>query len=149
MARPSMLVKVGETEFKALLNRDETIADVKEHLSPWLDLLRDLSNYGSNLIPRCFSSSARELKDAVVLGTLLRQIVTMLDGVEVLLSNGAPYTAQLQLRALLEASIYIEWILESDGDKKVPIIMFATCGESVCGLVERNPDQQNQTSSSQ
>jgi hypothetical protein len=118
MARPSMLVKVGENEFKALLNRDETIANVKEHLSPWLDLLRDLSNYGSNLIPRCFSSSARGLKDAVVLGTLLRQIVTMLDGVEVLLSNGAPYTAQLQLRALLEASIYIEWILESDGDKK-------------------------------
>lgn len=34
MARPSMLVKVGESEFKALLNRDETIADVKEHLSP-------------------------------------------------------------------------------------------------------------------
>ena len=29
MARPSMLVKVGENEFKALLNRDETIADVK------------------------------------------------------------------------------------------------------------------------
>jgi len=42
----------------------------------------------------------------------------MLDGVEVLLSNGASYTAQLQLRALLEASIYIEWILKGDGDKK-------------------------------
>ena len=53
-----------------------------------------------------------------MLGALLRQIVTMLDGVEVLLSNGASYTAQLQLRALLEASIYIEWILKGDGDKK-------------------------------
>jgi hypothetical protein len=118
MAKPSMLVKVGENEFKPLLNRDETITDIRAHLSPWLDLLRDLSNYGSNLIPRCFSSSVRGLKDAVVLGTLLRQVGAMLDGAEVLLSNGAPYAAQLQLRALLEASIYIEWILKSEGDKK-------------------------------
>jgi hypothetical protein len=33
MARPSMLVKVRENEFKALLNRDETIDDVEEQLS--------------------------------------------------------------------------------------------------------------------
>ncbi len=68
MAKPSMLVKVGENEFKPLLNRDETITDIRAHLSPWLDLLRDLSNYGSNLIPRCFSSSVRGLKDALCLG---------------------------------------------------------------------------------
>ena len=118
MAKPSMLIKVGENEFKPLLDRDKVTADIKEHLSPWIDLIRDLTNYGSLLIPRCFSSSARDLKDAVVLAILLRQVVAMLDGIEVLLSNGAVHAAQLQLRALLEASVYIEWILQSDSEKK-------------------------------
>ncbi len=102
-----MLIKVGENEFKPLLDRDKVTPDIKEHLSPWIDLILDLTNYSSLLIPRCFSSSARDLKDAVVLAILLRQVVAMLDGIEVLLSNGAVHAAQLQLRALLEASVYI------------------------------------------
>src|SRR5208283_2575345 len=55
---------------------------------------------------------------AHVLAILLRQVVAMLDGVELLLSNGATHAAQLQMRALFEASIYIDWILESDCEKK-------------------------------
>ena len=31
------------------------------------DLIRDIANYGSNLIPRCFSSGDKGLKDAVML----------------------------------------------------------------------------------
>jgi hypothetical protein len=98
-----MLIKVGESEFKPLLNRNKTIADIKEHLGPWLALIRDVVNYGSNLIPRCFSSSEKGLKDTVLLAILLRQVVAMLDGVETLLSNGATHAAQLQMRALFEA----------------------------------------------
>lgn len=118
MEKPSLLIKVRESEFKALIDRDKTIADIKEYLSPWVDLIRDVTNYGSNLIPRCFSSSERDLKDAVVLAILLRQVLAMLDGVEVLLSNGSTHAAQLQLRALFEASVYIDWILESDSKNK-------------------------------
>jgi hypothetical protein len=118
MEKPSMLIKVRESEFKPLLDPDKTIADIKEHLSPWIDLIRDVTNYGSNLIPRCFSSSERSMKDAVVLAILLRQVVAMLDGVEILLSNAAAHAAQLQMRALFEASVYIDWILESDSEKK-------------------------------
>ncbi len=113
-----MLIKVPESEFKALLERDKVAADIKKHLSPWLELLRDLTNYGSNLIPRCYASSDRGLRDVVVLAILLRQAVAMLDGAETLLSSGAVHAAHLQMRALFEASVYIDWILLSDSERK-------------------------------
>jgi hypothetical protein len=59
-------------------------------------------------------SSDRKLADAIILATLLRQAVAMLDGIEILLSNGAVYAANLQMRALFEASVYIDWIQLSD-----------------------------------
>ncbi len=118
MAKSSMLIRVSESEFKPLLDRGKIVADIREHLSPWTALIHDVTSYGSNLIPRCFSWRERSLKDAVVLAILLRQVVAMLDGVEILLSNGAAHAAQLQMRALFEASVYIDWILESDSEKK-------------------------------
>jgi hypothetical protein len=118
MKEASMLIRVGENEFKPLLDRDRALIDVNRHLRPWLDLIRDVTNYGTNLIPRCFSSSEKKFKDVVVIGILLRQVVAMLDSVEILLSQGAPHPANLQMRALFEAYVYIEWILESDAEKK-------------------------------
>jgi hypothetical protein len=66
-----MLIKVRENEFKPMLDRDRVVADIKKNLNPWIDLLADITNYGSNLIPRCFISSKRTLKDAVVIAILL------------------------------------------------------------------------------
>jgi hypothetical protein len=82
-------------------------------------LLRDLANYGSHLIPRAFSSSGQTLGDAVVIGTLLRQVVAMVDAIEILLCRSAVHAATLQLRAMFEASVYIEWMLAGDREKKV------------------------------
>jgi len=118
MDERKMLIRVGESEYKPLLDRDRVVADVNQHLSPWINLIRDVTDYGTNLIPRCFSSSEKKLKDVVVLGVLLRQAVAMLDGVEILLSQGAVHTANLQMRALFEAYVYIEWILKDKGEKK-------------------------------
>jgi len=118
-----MLIKVRESEFKPLLDRDKAVGDVKKHLNQWIDLIRDVTDYGANLIPMCFSSSDRTLKDAVVLAILLRQVVAMLDAIQVLLSNGAVHAAHLQLRALFEASIYIDWILESDSRKRGRLLL--------------------------
>ncbi len=101
-----MLIRVGESEYKPLLDRDRALNDVRQHLGPWLKLIQDVTNYGTNLIPRCFSTSERKLRDVVVLGILLRQVVAMLDGVEILLSQGAAHAASLQMRAALEA-IYL------------------------------------------
>lgn len=113
-----LLIKVGEPAHPGLLDRDGVISDIKEHLKPWCKLIEDVTNYGSNLIPRCFISSERQLKDAVVLAILLRQVVAMLDGVDILLSNGACHVSQLPARALFEASVYIDWILQGEAERK-------------------------------
>jgi uncharacterized protein DUF5677 len=118
MPTSNFLIRVPESEYKPLLNRDRTLADVNEHLQPWVRLIRDITNYGTNLVPRCMVSSDRKVADAIILATLLRQVVAMLDGVEILLSNGAVYVSNLQMRALFESSIYLDWILESDTEKK-------------------------------
>jgi hypothetical protein len=113
-----LLIKVPESAHRGLLDSEAVIAQIREHLKPWCKVIQDLTYYGTNLIPRCFISSNRDLKDAVVLAILLRQVVAMLDGVDILLSNGACHTAQLPSRALFEASAYIDWILLADSEKK-------------------------------
>jgi Family of unknown function (DUF5677) len=113
-----MLIKVREQGHPALLDRTTVTADVEKHLKPWLELILDLVNYGTNLIVRCVQSSERKTRDRVVLTILLRQAVAMLDGVEVLLSKGCTHTANLQMRALFEASVYINWILAGDSEQK-------------------------------
>lgn len=112
------IIKIGESEFPPLLDRGKAVADVKRAFSAQLEMLRDVTNYGTNLIPRCYGSSDKALKDIVVIATLLRQVVAMLDGVELLVSNGSVHTAALQARALFEASAYIDWILSADSEKK-------------------------------
>ena len=113
-----IILKVGENEFAPLLDRGKAVADVNRAFSAQLEMLRDVTNYGTNLIPRSFGSSDKKLRDVVVIGILLRQVVAMLDGVELLASNGAVHAASLQARSLFEASAYIDWILLADGEKK-------------------------------
>lgn len=113
-----MIIKVRESEFRRLLHREKVVADVERAYSMQLEMLRDVINYGTNLIPRSFGLSGKELKDIVVVTILLRQVVSMLDGVELLASGGAVYAAALQGRALLEASGYIDWILQGDAERK-------------------------------
>ncbi|MFM0454843.1 DUF5677 domain-containing protein [Paraburkholderia nemoris] len=91
-------------------------ADLKRFKSQ-LGLMAELANYGSNLIARVFGSSPKQLEDAMVCG-LLRQFVAMIDGIEILASQGAFHSANLQVRTALEASLYIEWIIRGDSDLK-------------------------------
>jgi hypothetical protein len=58
---------------------EEAPAFVKENRSTWIDLLQDLANYGSNLIPRCYVSSERTIADTVLIASLLKHVVCMLD----------------------------------------------------------------------
>lgn len=118
LTEKDMLIRVPEDEYKPLLDREKAVADVKIHLHRWTDLMHDVTSYGSNLIPRCFTSSERKLKDAILIGVLLRQVVAMLDAIDILLTNGATFAAHLQMRALFEAAVYIEWTLQGDSEKK-------------------------------
>jgi hypothetical protein len=107
-----------ESEFKKLLDREKHKADVQQHFSAQVSVLTDMVNYGTWLIPRAYDSSQKKLEDVIVIGVLLKQVVSMIDSVEVLVSNGTIYPAFLQARAALEASLYIDWILKEGSDKK-------------------------------
>ena len=107
-----------EVEYKEILDRKRHVDDVKTHFSDALCLLVDIVNYGTNLIPRVFATSDRDMTVMVVVGVLLKQVVSMLDSIEILISNAHIHASKLAFRALFEASVYIEWILKEQADKK-------------------------------
>ncbi len=113
-----LLIKVPEQPCLPIINRDEAVEVAKLQLAPWLKLLEDLVNYGSALIPRAFGSSEKSLGDAIVVGVLFRQVVAMFDALEMLMSNGAVHASNVQLRAMFEASVYIEWMLAGEKEEK-------------------------------
>jgi hypothetical protein len=109
---------IPEDPHKGLLDDEAATAFVSEQLNTWTALLRDLANYGSNLIPRAFNSSGKTLGDAVVIGILLRQVVGMIDAIEILLCRSAVHASALQLRAMFEAAAYLDWMLTGDLERK-------------------------------
>jgi hypothetical protein len=109
---------VKETPHNTLLDRETPQKAMSEGFGPQLDILTDMVNYTSNLIPRLYERSQRQLRDLIVCYTLLKQFAVMLDAVEVLLRVGAVTAAYVPARAAFEAALYIEWILVSDGEKK-------------------------------
>ena len=107
-----------EVPHPAILNRDEATKVALKHFTKQLALLRDLANYGSNLVVRAYDSSPKKMTEVVVCGVLLKQIVAMVDAVEVLLSSGCSHAAHLPARTAFEASIYADWILAGDSELK-------------------------------
>lgn len=105
-----------EEEFKTILDRELFPQIVKKHYAGTLDLLKEITNYGARLIVRSFSLTKREVKDIVVIANLLKQAVTFLDAIEILVSQGAIISSALPLRSLFEVKLYISWILNRDSD---------------------------------
>ena len=109
---------MADESFKYILNRDESVNAIKDHFQDTENLLKNVVDYGTNLIPRCFRQSDRQLEDVVIIAVLLKHIVSMLDGVQALTSQGCVYAAHLQVRSLFEAFLSIEWILKEDTKKR-------------------------------
>ena len=107
-----------ETPHPAILNREEVKAVALQHCAKQTELLRDLANYGSNLIVRAFDSSPKKMAEVVVCGVLLKQVVAMVDAAEVLLSAGCGHASFLPARTAFEASIYIDWIFAGDSERR-------------------------------
>jgi hypothetical protein len=103
---------------KALLDRDAAI-EMARHLQDATDLVKELVNYGTNLVVRAFYSSKRDLIAICVLFVQLRQFLTHLDGITILIRDGNCGTADLQLRSLLEGGHLIEWALRKDTETKI------------------------------
>jgi hypothetical protein len=102
----------------AILDREVARAAVDEHFAAQTALLRDVANYGSNLVVRSFEASPRAMADIIICGVLLKQVVAMIDALEVLLSAGCGNAAFLPARTAFEASVYIDWIMKSDSERR-------------------------------
>lgn len=109
---------MNEKPYDALLHRELHVHDVQEHFGQQLLLLRDIVNYGTNLVSATFNSSDRALADIVVIPVLLKQLVSMLDAYEVLVSNACIPASVLQYRSAFEASLYIDFILAGEEEHK-------------------------------
>lgn len=101
-----------------LFDQEEAKKNVAEHFADQIKLLSDMTEYGANLVLRAFDSSKKELPDIVVCGVLLKQVVSMLAAVQTLVEAGVVHAAFLPARAAFEASIYSDWIMFSDSDRK-------------------------------
>lgn len=84
---------------------------------PQLEVAREITNFGSNLLKRPFARSQQEVSDLVVISVLFRQSLAALDGTVLCLENGAVHASKLHARALLEASLFIEWVLKKGKDR--------------------------------
>jgi hypothetical protein len=107
-----------EKPFEPLLHRELHARDAKNHYAVQIVLLRDVVNYGTNLVPSCLASSGRTLGDVVITTVLLKQVVLMLDALEVLAGEACSEALVLQARAMFEASVYLEWMLREDKERK-------------------------------
>lgn len=99
-----------------ILDRETSSAEAQEHLGSALDLVREVVDYGSNLLVRCMGGTTGEILDVVAIGVFGKQAVAALDSVEQLARTGSGLGARVVMRALLEASMYCEWVLAGPDD---------------------------------
>jgi hypothetical protein len=111
------IIKLDDAH-KRLLDRDGAMT-MAANFQDAIDLVNELINYGTNLVVRAFASSDRGLKAICVLFVQLRQFLTHLDGISMLLAAGNCGTADLQLRSLLEGAHLMEWTLAKDTEAKI------------------------------
>jgi hypothetical protein len=109
---------MAEKAHATILDRLNPPSQVEKNFAPQLELLTQMTNYASNLIPRAYGSSPKQLEDIIVCYAMLKQFTSMLDAVEVLVRAGAVYAAFLQARTAFEVSLYIAWVLVADAKRK-------------------------------
>lgn len=107
-----------ELPYEHILNREEAIQNVENNFQDAMSLLEELTNYGTNLIPRCITSSERKFEDMIILNVLLKQVIAMLDGVTVCLRQGSQLAASVISRSLLEALFNLLWVMDSDTETR-------------------------------
>ena len=102
---------------KELLDRETIDQFVQSNLLPTISLLRELVDYGVEILDKC-GKIGGSLSDLVITGHFFKHAVTMLDSAEIQLSRGAVFAAGVSARSMLEAYIYLEWLLNADTDTR-------------------------------
>lgn len=79
-----------------------------------LRLLENAVRYAADILLEAFAATPDSPGTRVAIGCLFRQAVAAADSVYLHLSHGASYMARLPARALLEASLLLEFIVAND-----------------------------------
>ena len=101
-----------------VLDRPEAYSHVADNFSEPVETIESMVNYGTHLLMRSWVSSKRELKDTVVLWVLYKQCLGLADAASEMIRAGCIDPSALQLRALFEASVYLDWILRHDSKRR-------------------------------
>lgn len=109
---------MADEPHRDVLDRDASSTEVDERFRQTLELTREVVNYGTNLLVRCLGGTTGEILDLVAIAVFGKQVVAALDAVEQLARTGSGLGARVVMRALLEASLYCEWVLSSSGDER-------------------------------
>ncbi len=103
---------------RAILDRQKAKEDAAK-FGAYLDLLREIVDYGTDLVLRAYFTSKKGLSDAIISVFFLKQGVTFIDSIEILLSQGTVSGAIVPTRSLFEITLLINWILQTDTEKRV------------------------------
>jgi hypothetical protein len=107
-----------EVAHRDILDREADREPMHQVFQKQLDVLEQMVSYGTNLVASCFHSSNRGLTDIVLIPVLLKHLVLMLDGAHALFNEACVLAAELQCRAVLEASVIIDFLLQTDTDRR-------------------------------
>src|SRR3990172_9897823 len=95
---------------KEFLDRER----VKEISKPVIEiaspLLREVTNYATNVLDKCQTSKKADKEEAFPLLALYAHIIQMADSTEVLISSGCGMPANLSLRSAFEARLSIKYL---------------------------------------
>lgn len=102
----------------AILDRGIFARQIADSFSPQIKLMEQLVNYGTSLLPRSFDSSNKGIPDTVAILSFLKHAVTSLDGISILVAQGATLSCFPLLRSIFEIELYLRWIFESDYENR-------------------------------
>ena len=94
---------------KRLLDRDTIDQFVAMNLTPTISLFRELVDYGVDLLDKC-GQHGGSLADLVIKAHFFKHAVTMLDAIEIQLSRGAVFSANVSARSMLETYRELIWL---------------------------------------
>jgi len=107
-----------EKPYDAILDAEKATEIAATTLQQPLDVLRDMTNYGTQILVRSQKLPGPTLGDIVVLNHFFGHGLTMLDAAHELLSRGCAPAADLQVRSLVEARLSIAFLIMSDTEER-------------------------------
>lgn len=112
-----------ERPHDCILDRTWFPERVNQHFAENLELLRELVNYGTNLMPRCLASSPAKIDDVIVLVSMTKYAICLLDAIELQAAQSAVNAAFVSLRSLWEMELYLEWVLQRDTKRRATMYL--------------------------